>query len=148
MDMPPAHGAEHAVAEDGLPGFVVGAVHGVEGAVRGGGEDRGEEEGGGDVGEGVALGGADEVVGGGGGGGGGGNGGVRHQREALFVVCGDEGLDFGEGDVEGGEAAPEELGGNGGEAVSEWWVEGLGDVICRIGKGGGKTELVFGCFSR
>lgn len=83
-----------------------------EGEGGGAGQEGGEEVGAGD-GEGVALGGADEVVGGGGGGGavwwggrGGGGGGCEwgggpaKEGEALFVVFGDDLLYFGEGDVQ------------------------------------------------
>ena len=96
--------------------------------------DRGEEGGGGD-GEGMALGGADEVVRWVGGGRGrrriwyregrrwdggkgrrrGRQGGIRcgegfgDELVALLVVCGDESLEFGEADVEGAELAPLEL---------------------------------------
>ena len=67
-----------------------------------GGEDGTQEIGAGD-GEGVALVGADEVVGGGGGvlfrGGG-------EQGEALFVVFGHDLLDLGEGDFEGFKLLP------------------------------------------
>ena len=88
-------------------------MHDARGEGGRGGEQRRQDVGAGD-GQRVALGGADEEVGGGGGGGaggrwgggGGGSGGggsrVADEREALFVVFGDEALQFGEGDVEGG----------------------------------------------
>lgn len=60
----------------------------------------------------MALGGADEVVGGVRGveGGGGGEGGLGDEVEALFFTFGDDGLEFWEGEGEGAEGGPGELG--------------------------------------
>lgn len=109
--MPPAHPPQRAALPDALPAVGQGAV---DDFVRAGGVvgKEGREEVFAGDGEGVALGGADEVVGrvvcrrrgrGGGGSGGG------DQGEALLGVCGDDGAEFGEGDVEGAEAGPGEL---------------------------------------
>ena len=91
-------------------------MHDFGGEIGGGfGVEWSEDGGGGDL-EGVALGGADEMVGWVGGvdegedeGGsrrGGGEGGARDELEALFVVGDDERLEFWEGDGEGAEGGP------------------------------------------
>lgn len=103
MDMPAPHTLQPAGFADRGPAVRAGAVDDLVGTCGVGGEKGREEVFAGD-GEGVALGGADQIVGGlrwGGGGGGAGD-----EGESLFGVGVDDGLEFGEGDVEGAEARP------------------------------------------
>lgn len=65
----------------------------------------------GDGRDGMALGGADAPVFGVRERAGAGAGGVGFDLVALFVVCGDDGLDFGEVDFQGDDASPGELDG-------------------------------------
>lgn len=107
MDVLPAHRLQPAVAFDFLPGPLVRPVHDVVWTVGVGQQDRGEDVLTGDGRDRVALGGADAPVGGVrgrgrgrlGGGGAEGAGGVGFDLVALFVVGGDDGLEFGEVDV-------------------------------------------------
>lgn len=111
MDMPSSHALQPAGFPDRGPAVRAGAVDDLVGTCGVGGGKGGEEVFAGD-GEGVALGGADQIVGGFfraglcGGRGGGGGGRAGNEGESLFGVGVDDGLEFGEGDVEGAEAGP------------------------------------------
>lgn len=104
MDMLPVHRLQAAAAFDELPGPFVRAVHDEFGTVDVGEQDRLEYVLVGDGHYGVALRGADAPVGrvggrggaGSGGGGAEGPGGVGLDLVALFVVGGDDGLEFRE----------------------------------------------------
>lgn len=106
MHVLPAHRLHPAAAFDVPPGPFVRAVHDQGGTVGVGQQDRGADLLAGDGHDGVALGGADAPVGRVGGGGGAGSGGggaqgagwVGFDLVALFVVGGDDGLEFGEVD--------------------------------------------------
>lgn len=108
MNMPSSHTLQPAGFPDRGPAVGAGAVDDLVGTCGVGGEKGREEVFAGD-GEGVALGGADQIVGGcfrAGWCGGGGGGRAGDEGESLFGVGVDDGLEFGEGDVEGAEAGP------------------------------------------
>lgn len=107
MDMPSSHALQPARFPDRGPAVRARAVDDLVRTCGVGGGKGGEKVFAGD-GEGVALRGADQIVGGlcGGRGGGGGGGGAGDEGESLFGVGVDDGLEFGEGDVKGAEAGP------------------------------------------
>lgn len=110
MDVLAPHRQQLAAPLDLLPRLAVGPVHDEARAVGVGQQDGLENVLARDGRDGVALGGADAPVGRVRGRGGG-PGGVGLDLVALLVVGGDDGVESGEADFLGGEAAPEELDG-------------------------------------